>query len=75
MLSPWISATELHELVLKKEVRPKEVADFFIARIEKLNPRLGAFMTVTADRARADADRIEKMPADAVRHAPLFGVA
>jgi len=42
MLSPWMSATELHELVPKKEVRPREVADFLIARIEKLNPRIGA---------------------------------
>jgi amidase len=75
MLSPWISATELHELALKKDVRPLEVADFFIARIEKLNPRVGAFMTITAERARADADRIEKMTPDAARHAPLFGVA
>ncbi len=75
MLSPWISATELRELVVKKEVSPREVADCFIARIEKLNPRLGAFITITAERARADADRIEKMPPEAARHAPLFGVA
>lgn len=75
LLRPWIGATELRELVVKKEVSPREVADCFIARIEKLNPRLGAFMTITADRARSDAHRIEKMTPEAARHAPLFGVA
>ena len=58
-LNPYIEAHELRELVLKKEVRPREVAEFFLARVEKLNPRLGAFMTVTADRALADASRLE----------------
>ena len=55
MLSPYIEAWELRELVLKKEVRPREVSEFFLARIEKLNPKLGAFITVTAERALADA--------------------
>jgi amidase len=75
MLNPYIEAWELRELVLKKEVRPREVAEFFLARVEELNPKLGAFMTVTAERAHADAARLEKMSiADAVK-LPLFGVA
>jgi len=55
MLNPYIEATEIHELVLKKEIKLREVAEFFLARIEKLNPKIGAFMTVTApevDRCR-----------------------
>ncbi len=63
MLNPFIEAWDLRELVRKKEVRPREVAEFFLARIEKLNPKLGAFMTVTAERALADAARLEKMNA------------
>src|SRR6202795_1088144 len=75
MLNPYVEAYELRELVLKKEVKPREVAEFFLARVEKLNPTLGAFITVTADRALADAARLEKMStADAVK-LPLFGVA
>ena len=74
-LNPYIEAHELRELVLKKEVRPREVAEFFLARVEKLNPRLGAFMTVTADRALADASRLEKMNASDAAMLPLFGVA
>ena len=63
MLNPFIEAWDLRELVRKKEVRPREVAEFFLARIEKLNPKLGAFITVTAERALADAARLEKMNA------------
>ncbi len=74
MLNPFIEAWDLRELVLKKEVRPREVAEFFLARVEKLNPKLGAFMTITADRALADADRIEKMSESEQRRAQMFGV-
>jgi len=75
MLNPYIEAHELRELVRRKEVRPREVAEFFLARVEKLNPQLGAFMTVTAERALADAARIEKMSAADAARLPLFGVA
>ena len=74
-LNPYIEAHELRELVLKKEVRPREVAEFFLARVEQLNPRLGAFMTVTAERALADASRLEKLNASDAAMLPLFGVA
>ncbi len=75
MLNPYIEAWDLRELVRKKEVRPREVAEFFLARVEKLNPRLGAFMTITADRALADAARLDKAGAAEVDKLPLFGVA
>ncbi len=75
MLDPFIEAWDLRELVLKREVKPREVAEFFLKRVEELNPKLGAFITVTAERALADAARLEKMStADAVK-LPLFGVA
>ena len=74
MLDPFIEAWELRELVRKKELKPREVAEFFLARIEKLNPKLGAFMTVTADRAIADAARLERMSASDAAKLPLFGV-
>jgi amidase len=75
MLSPFIEAYQLRELVVKKEVKPREVAEFFLGRIEKLNPRLGAFMTVAAERALADAARLEKARPDEIARMPLYGVA
>src|SRR5271169_3255290 len=74
MFDAYIEAWELRELVLNKEVRPREVAEFFLGRIEGLNPRLGAFMTVTAERALADAARLEKMNSAEAASLPLFGV-
>ncbi len=74
MLTPYIEAAELRELVLNRELRPREVAEFFLARIERLNPRLGAYMTVAAERALADAERLEKLGAAEAAAMPLFGV-
>lgn len=71
MLNPYIEAWQLRELVIKKELQPKEVAEFFLNRIERLNPRLNAFVTVTAERALADAARLENNDASAM---PLYGV-
>src|ERR1700721_4412368 len=74
MLNPYIEAHELRDLILKKKIKPREVGEFFIARVQKLNPKLGAFMTITPERAVADAERIEKM-SDVERHrAPMVGV-
>ncbi len=75
MLNPYIQAHELRELVLKREVRPREVAEFFLGRIERLNPKLGAYMTVAAERAMADASRLEHLSAAQAATMPLYGVA
>ena len=71
MLNPYIEAWQLREMVVRKGARPKEVAEFFLARIERLNPKLNAFMTVTAERALADAARLEKSDPDSMA---LYGV-
>ncbi len=75
MLDPYTEAWELHERALRKEIRPRDVAETFIARIQKLNPKLNAYMTVTAERAMADAERLERVPESERRHMPLYGVA
>ena len=60
MLNPYIEGWQVRELVLKKELKLREVAEFFNRRIEKLNQKLGAYMTTTPERALADADRLKK---------------
>ncbi|HYL59127.1 MAG TPA: amidase family protein, partial [Candidatus Acidoferrales bacterium] len=74
MLDPYIEAWRLRELVAKREVRPREVAELFLARIERINPTLGAYMTVTAERALDDASRLEASRTEAASM-PLYGVA
>jgi amidase len=79
--------TELHELtaleqgeaVARGEVSAAELAAHHLARIEAYDARLGAFVTVTADRALArarelDAARTRDDPRDGRPRSPLFGV-
>src|ERR1700677_2599270 len=75
MINPYVGAYELRELVMQKQVSPREVAEFFLERIERLNPRLGAFMTVTGDRALEDAEHLGRIGESDRNSLPLFGVA
>ncbi|MEE8442781.1 MAG: amidase [Dehalococcoidia bacterium] len=52
-------AWRLRELVISKQVSPVELTELFLSRIETLNPRLNAYLTVAADQALADARRAE----------------
>src|SRR5215475_15979735 len=57
----------------KRELSPVEVTRTLLGRIEKLDPTLHAFVTLTADRALADARTAE----EALRRGddrPLLGV-
>src|SRR5262245_43341373 len=51
----WLSALEIAALVRRKEVKPLEVLDAILARLEAVNPSLNAFCLVTADVARVAA--------------------
>jgi amidase len=51
----WLDATAQADLVRRGEVRPLELVDAAIARIERLNPRLNAVVTPMFDLARAAA--------------------
>jgi aspartyl-tRNA(Asn)/glutamyl-tRNA(Gln) amidotransferase subunit A len=71
----WLPATELAGLIRKKRVSPVEVVDAVLARIERLNPTLNAFVTVTADAARRAARAAERaVTARRSRLPPLHGV-
>lgn len=70
---------ELHELTAlalwqelqSGRVSPRELAAHYLDRIERLNPELGAFVTVTREAALARADELaERVP----RTAPLWGL-
>lgn len=73
LIDPFIEAWDLRELVRKGELHPREVAEFFLARIERYNPELGAYMTVLADRALEDARSIKASRRE-TSSLPLFGV-
>jgi aspartyl-tRNA(Asn)/glutamyl-tRNA(Gln) amidotransferase subunit A len=56
----WLSATALAALIRKKKVSPVEVVDAVLDRIERINPKLNAYVTVTADEARTAAKAAER---------------
>lgn len=74
MISPYIEASQLRELTAKREIRPREVAEMLLERIKRIDPKLNAFVTVTAERALADAERLEKAGPDQIKSMPLYGV-
>lgn len=51
----WLDATAQAELVRKKEIKPIELVEAAIERIEKLNPQLNAVIYKRYDEARAEA--------------------
>ncbi len=50
---------EVSQLVRSKKVSPVELTRECLSRIDRFNPKLNAFITVTADSALADARRAE----------------
>ncbi len=56
----WLSATDLARAIKRKKVSPVEAIRAVLAQIEKLNPTLNAFVTVTAEQALKDARAAER---------------
>jgi aspartyl-tRNA(Asn)/glutamyl-tRNA(Gln) amidotransferase subunit A len=57
----YATIRELGERYRKRELSPVEVTRMLLARIEKLDPILHAFVTLTPDRALADARAAEEL--------------
>jgi aspartyl-tRNA(Asn)/glutamyl-tRNA(Gln) amidotransferase subunit A len=51
---------ELAALLAKRKISPVELTELFLRRIDRRNPALNAFLTVTAETALAAARRAEK---------------
>ncbi|HWI41873.1 MAG TPA: Asp-tRNA(Asn)/Glu-tRNA(Gln) amidotransferase subunit GatA, partial [Verrucomicrobiae bacterium] len=51
---------ELHEKLKRKELSSREATEGMLRRIEAVEPKVGAFITVTAERALADADAADR---------------
>ncbi|SER34929.1 aspartyl-tRNA(Asn)/glutamyl-tRNA(Gln) amidotransferase subunit A [Lentzea xinjiangensis] len=60
--------------VASRELSPVELLDSALARLEEVEPRLNAYVAVTADRARAAARRAEREIAAGELRGPLHGM-
>jgi len=74
-----LTATELAAAIREGQLSPVEITDHYLDRIDRLGGQVGAFYTVTPDRARQEAAAAEKAAAQARRAEgpalpPLAGV-
>jgi amidase len=74
-----MSVTEQAAAIREGELSPVEITDHYLARIDRLGEQVGAFYTVTHDRARQEAEAAEKTVAQTSRAErpalpPLTGV-
>ncbi len=68
------SGTELAALIGKRQVSPVEVVRAYLSRIEKLNPQVNAFITVTGEQALQRAREQEKEIVAGKYRGPLHGL-
>ncbi|MFG2003529.1 amidase [Spirillospora sp. NPDC048911] len=72
-----LSAQALAAAVRVRDLSPVEIVDHYLERIERVNPQVGAYVTVTGELAREQAARAEKRVMDTADPAtlpPLHGV-
>ena len=55
----WLDATAMSARLAARTLSAVELTDAYLRRIERINASLTAFVTVTADRARDDARRVD----------------
>ena len=70
----YTPATELAELIRRKDLSPVEVVDAFLDRIDRVNPALNAYVTLLHESARKGAKRAEAAVAAGEELEPLHGV-
>lgn len=69
----FLSAIELRDRYRRRELSPVEVTEAVLRRIDRLNPKLNAFVTVTPDLALAQARAAEQAYASDMA-GPLAGI-
>ena len=69
-----LSLEDAARLVSKKQVSPVELTQQMLDRIERLEPKLNAFITLTAERALTRARVAEKEIAAGSYRSPLHGI-
>ena len=69
-----MAIAEWRQQLERGEVSARELTDHHLARIEAVDSSVHAFLEVTADRARADADRLDEARAAGEDLPPLAGV-
>src|SRR5215469_4371849 len=70
----FLPAVEMARQIREKKISPVELADAHLAKIERLNPKLNAFVHVDADRVRREAYTAQQAVTSNQQLGPLHGV-
>src|SRR2546423_3765491 len=70
----FLTAVELTERIRRRDVSVTEVVRAHLAQIERVNPKVNAIVTLTAERALDDARDKDARLARGERPGPLFGL-
>ena len=71
---PFLSASELSELIRKREVSPVEAVEAYLERIDRLDGKLHTYLTVCRDEALRAARESEGALARGEHRGPMHGV-
>lgn len=69
-----LTISRIAPLIRKKQISPLELTESFLERIQRLQPSLNAFITVTADLARKQARQAEKEILKGKYRGPFHGI-
>jgi aspartyl-tRNA(Asn)/glutamyl-tRNA(Gln) amidotransferase subunit A len=69
-----LTISKIAPLIRKKKISPVELTEAFLDRIQHLQPKLNAFITVTDDLARKQARQAEKEIMKGKYRGPLHGI-
>ncbi len=69
-----LDLSEVSQQIQKRTASPVELTEACLHRIERLNPQLNAFITITADSAMEEARTAEKEIAQGKWRGPLHGI-
>lgn len=70
----WVPAVELERRIRARALSPVELLETILARIERVNPAINAWVTVAADQARDEARRCEAEAQRGEWRGPLHGI-
>lgn len=66
--------SELSKLIKRKKISPVKLTEEYLSRIEKISPKLNAFVTITTDLALQQARQAEKEINAGSYRGPLHGI-
>ena len=71
---PFLSATQLSDLIRSREVSPVEATEAYLERISEIDGKLNSYITVCREEALAAAQEAEREIASGGYRGPLHGV-